>query len=124
MLPVTHAHGRQGEDLAYSFLSQHGYSILERNYRISGGEIDLIAKKDAEVVFVEVKTRASSVYGYPEESVKTEKKKRLVRAARNYLGRFSSEPLYRFDIIAIQIDKGIHTPQITHIENFLDDIAL
>ncbi len=124
MLPVTHAHGKQGEDLAYSFLSQNGYAILERNYRISGGEIDLIAKKDAEVVFVEVKTRASSRYGYPEESVGAAKKKRLVRAARTFLGRFSSEPLYRFDIIAVQIEQGLHAPKITHIENFLDDIAL
>ena len=83
----THAQiqGRNGEDIACSFLLQNGYRVIERNYRVKGGEIDVIAAKHDELVFVEVKTRSSLQYGYPEESVTRSKKIRLAPAARYYL---------------------------------------
>jgi putative endonuclease len=116
--------GRNGEDIACSFLRQKGYEIVERNYRIPGGEIDVIAKRNNELVFVEVKTRSSVQYGYPEEAVTHSKKIRLARAARSYIGRYAVPPSYRFDIIAIHMASVYAPPSISHFENILDDILL
>lgn len=116
--------GRIGEDMACSFLTENGYTVVERNYRVSGGEIDVIVKKNSELVFVEVKTRSSVRYGYPEESVTRSKKIRLARAARHYLGKYSVVPLFRFDIISITIPSPQSKPFISHLENILDDILL
>lgn len=116
--------GRNGEDIACSFLLQNGYTVVERNYRVKGGEIDVIAIKNDELVFVEVKTRSSLQYGYPEESVSRQKKIRVTRAARQYLGKYPVLPLYRFDIIAIHIVSAQSVPCVSHFENIIDDILL
>ncbi len=116
--------GKNGEDIACSFLLQNGYRVVERNYRVSGGEIDLIAEKNHELAFVEVKTRSSLQFGYPEESVTRPKKLRLARAARRYLADMPHTPSYRFDIIAVYMPGGKTAPSIEHFENILDDILL
>ena len=61
--------GRRGEEVAAAFLERQGYTILERNFRLRQGEIDLIAAKDETVAFVEVKTRRTLDYGLPSEAV-------------------------------------------------------
>src|SRR5580698_3039074 len=73
--------GRRGETLAAGHLSALGYRILERNWRCSRGEIDIVAFKDGEVVFVEVKTRTSVAYGHPLEAITVAKLARLRRLA-------------------------------------------
>ncbi|HEX4443248.1 MAG TPA: YraN family protein [Galbitalea sp.] len=73
--------GRRGETLAAEHLVASGYRVLERNWRCSQGEIDIIAFKDGEVVFVEVKTRTSVAFGHPLEAITVAKLARLRRLA-------------------------------------------
>jgi len=78
--------GLQGEDLASNFLVQKGYRIVERNYRIKGGEVDLIALENENTLhFIEVKTRSNRRFGDPLESIDAYKRKRLSKAALVYL---------------------------------------
>src|SRR5512142_733576 len=80
------AAGRGGEDLAHRFLRKQGYTIVARNYRLSSGdaEADLIAREGEDLVIVEVKTRATDEYGPPEQAVTPEKRRHLMRVAREY----------------------------------------
>src|ERR1700710_1897870 len=73
--------GRRGEKLAADHLLASGYEVLERNWRCSQGEIDIVAFKDNEIVFVEVKTRSSVAYGHPLEAITVSKLARLRRLA-------------------------------------------
>ena len=105
--------GRQGEVLAAEFLQDQGYRILERGYRVSGGEIDLIVGCGEERIFVEVKTSQGQGLEQPEERVRAVKRQRLVRAARQYLSQHVGKPLvYRFDVVAVVLTGG--APRIEH----------
>ncbi len=77
--------GDEGEALAASILEQKGYTILSRNFRCRFGELDIIASKDGTIVFVEVRTRRSTDYGLPCETVTIEKQHRIRRSAQTYL---------------------------------------
>lgn len=97
------SYGEAGETLATRFLSDNGYTILERNLRINTYEVDIIALDPhrTELVFIEVKRRASAAFGDPEQAV-TYKKIRSMRAvAHAFLQKCSFSLEYRFDIIAI-----------------------
>lgn len=98
--------GRSGEDRAAKHLAGLGYRILERNYRIAQGEIDLIALDGDTIVFVEVKTRMSDAFGAPELAVDLRKQGRMVKTALVYLKqkKLSQMPC-RFDVVAIS-DAG------------------
>ena len=78
-------YGKEGEDFATTYLQENGYKILERNFSCKSGEIDIIALKNNEIVFIEVKTRTSDKYGLPSEAVTKEKLKHLYRTAEYYL---------------------------------------
>jgi len=106
--------GRQGEDLAVDFLQKKGYSILVRNWRLNDLEVDIIAKDGEEVVFVEVKTRASYAWGNPEDAVDELRKRRMTAAANAFLKFRRIDNPFRFDIIAI-VMNGKET-RIDHIE--------
>lgn len=97
--------GAAGERAAEVFLRRRGYAIVERNFRCPLGEIDLIALDRGAVVFVEVKTRASGVYGSPAESIGWHKRQRLRRAAETWLGRkgLHDRPA-RFDVVEVYWD--------------------
>jgi putative endonuclease len=73
--------GRRGENLAAEHLIASGFEIVERNWRCSQGEIDIVATKDSELVFVEVKTRSSLAFGHPLEAITVTKLARLRRLA-------------------------------------------
>ena len=108
--------GRQGEEIAAAFLSGKGYRILERNWRCSGGELDLIAADRETLVFVEVRSRSGSRFGLAEESITPAKQARLIDLAQTYLqARAEPTPRWRIDVIAVQMGRGL--PQINHIEN-------
>ena len=77
--------GRTGERLAAEKLQNQGYRILERNFRCSYGEIDLVAEDVNDLIFVEVKTRRGSAYGLPEEAVTLRKRRKLTQVASYYL---------------------------------------
>lgn len=94
--------GRKGEDTAAKWLENNGYTILIRNYRCKVGEIDIIAKKGNTLVFVEVKTRSSTKYGLPQESVSWRKQNKIRQVALYYLKEYRPREMqYRFDVIAI-----------------------
>ena len=94
--------GAKGERVAERYLISRGYEILERQWRIRQGEIDLIVRKDDEIVFVEVKTRRGTRFGIPEEAVTSIKRERLRFAAWAYLATAGlTEVPFRIDVIAI-----------------------
>lgn len=110
--------GRYGEELACQFLKKLGYKIIERNFRIRGGEIDIIATDDNTLVYIEVKTRSSYRFGRPEEAVTRWKLKFLERAAkfyRNNRQRLKLPQLERIDVVTV--DLSASEPQINLIKN-------
>jgi len=108
--------GDEGERLAAEFLESQGYLIREKKWRSGHSEIDLIAEKDEVLVFVEVKTRKSTAFGFPEESVSMAKQSHLARGAEFYLESCGWNGEIRFDIISIVKgkDKAI---EIHHIRD-------
>lgn len=113
--------GNLGENLAKNFLIKKNYLILAKNYYIKGGEIDLIAKDPdtREIVFVEVKTRTSNEYGWPEQAVNETKRLRLTKTAEKYLRNhnYSFKQNYRFDILAIELNLETRRARIQHFKN-------
>ena len=109
--------GPRGERLAAKFLKRLGYRILRRNWNSKFGEIDLIARDGDEVVFVEVKTRASRAWGDPEEAVTPAKRRKLSRTAVEFVERhrLREYPL-RFDIVAIVLPKD-GDPEFEHFKD-------
>ena len=101
---VRRAQGDAAEDRACRHLEGSGFSIVERNFRTRGGEIDIVARKGDVLVFVEVRSREVPGFGTPEESVTPAKRRRIVTAARHYLSKVppSSWREARFDVIAIE----------------------
>ena len=98
------AQGDAAEERACRHLGRSGFTIVERNYRTKGGEIDIVARKGDVLVFVEVRSREVPGFGTPEESVTPAKRRRIVVAARRYLSTVppSSWGEARFDVIAIE----------------------
>ena len=106
--------GPEGERAAARYLEKKGYEIVDNNYRVCGSEIDLIARKDDTLCFVEVKTRGTDDYGLPEEFVDRRKRQKIIRAAKVFLGREGNENFYaRFDIISVLYKDG--KTEINHI---------
>lgn len=99
--------GQLGEDLASKYLANQGYKIIDKNFRTRFGEIDLIAQKVGsstgadEVLFLEVKTRTSNLYGYPEQAVDAKKIKHLLEAIKIYRQINKISSFWRLDIISI-----------------------
>jgi putative endonuclease len=102
------AAGRYGEDLAHRFLRRRGFTVVGRNYRArsGSGEIDLIAWEKDQLVFVEVKARASDEFGTPDRAVGSEKQTHLERAARDYARRAGADwECVRFDIVNVLLTE-------------------
>ncbi len=97
--------GLWGEIYASRYLRNKGYSIKDANYRLSGGEIDIIAEKDGTVCFVEVKTRSAGAYFSPSEAVDYQKENNIKNVAAAYISRYKIEKNARFDIIEIILEK-------------------
>ncbi len=107
--------GEWGENLAVDYLRQQGLKILERNFTTPVGEIDIVARNRTNLVFVEVKTRRSVMFGSPQEAVGKRKQRQIIRAAHWYLQNHSAGKLQpRFDVIAILCQSG-EDVKITHI---------
>ena len=101
-----HKTGKIGEDIAVSYLEKIGYKILERNFECKQGEVDIIALDKEEIVFIEVKTRASALYGMPKEAVDKTKKKHIYWSAEYYVytHNLENEPI-RIDVIEVYKKK-------------------
>ncbi|MEJ0054518.1 MAG: YraN family protein [Bacteroidota bacterium] len=107
--------GEEGEDLAAAFLMEKGFSVLERNYRKKRSEIDLIVRKGNWLVFVEVKTRSSTAFGYPEEFVDYHKKRMILKGALEYMYDNDWQGNVRYDIVAVNFYGSRY--KIHHIED-------
>lgn len=105
--------GRHGEDAALAHLLRHGLTLVERNFRCKGGEIDLIMAQQGGLVFVEVRQRGAAGFGGAAASVTATKQRRMVLAAQVYLMGLGTTPACRFDVVAI--DAG----QLEWLQNVL-----
>lgn len=115
--------GRWGEDYAAGYLTQQGYAIIGRNVRTPYGEIDLIAMDGDVIVFVEVKTRSSKTYGYPEEAITKRKTNHMLASAQSYL---QDNPElcgdWRWDVMAIQSQPTLEDIEVVHFKNVIHGI--
>ena len=110
--------GVYGQKLAVDFLVRNHYKIETENFRTRQGEIDIIASQDGQVVFVEVKARLSNRFGLPEEAVTEGKLAKMNLAALKYLEEQKlNTDNFRFDIVAIEIDKAQKKAKIRHYKN-------
>lgn len=110
--------GSIGEQAAADFLTANGYTIMERNYHSRYGEIDIIAKNQEYIVFVEVKTRNETSGYRPAEAVNKSKQKKFARTAMLYLTAYPQNLQPRMDIIEVILTKGTKAlGSMTHIEN-------
>jgi putative endonuclease len=106
--------GDLGELIASKYLLNKGAQILESNYRIKTGEIDIITKLENELVFVEVKARSNIKYGYPCEAVNYRKMKKITDTAKYYIlkNNLNNVPI-RFDVIEVYLNEN----KVNHIVN-------
>ena len=111
----TEETGRSGERLAGNFLIEKGFEIVERNYTIGAGEIDIVAKDGLSIVFVEVKTLTRSGLYNPEDQVSRSKRRRIEKAAVTWMQKHPEFPMGRFDVISILMKKG--DVEIVHFED-------
>lgn len=110
--------GIKGEDLAVSLLRKKGYKIIERNFRIRGGEIDIIAQDGDILVFVEVKARSSEEFGSPLEAITYRKMKSLIKTAQFYKIKNPNLPeAMRIDAVAITLDSENKLKSIELVKN-------
>jgi putative endonuclease len=111
------ATGALGEELARDYLTSNGYTIIASNYRVPEGEIDLVARQDGELVFIEVKARHGHVCGAPEEAVTPAKQAKLIAAAQRYLQDNNLETApWRIDVMAIELTKKDRLRRLELIE--------
>lgn len=108
--------GKKGEQLAEAFLVNRGYTILQRNWRFSHFEIDLITRKDDLLHFVEVKCRSNELFAHPEESVSKKKLKSLFQAIEQYLHLHRQYVDFRLDILSVVIRENSE-PEYFFIED-------
>jgi putative endonuclease len=108
--------GRAGEDLAADWLVHRGFAILHRNWRHGRYEVDCIAGRDNVLHFIEVKTRRSSTYGHPEESVSRKKIEHMLQGASAWLYRRPVYQRVQYDVLAITLAPG-HAPDIILFED-------
>ncbi len=109
--------GQWGEEQAVHYLRKQGLKILARNYRTPVGEIDIIARSNKELLFVEVKTRRGTSFGLPQEAVGARKQHQIIRTAQWYLKQEKTGDLQpRFDVVAIlcQSDESV---AVQHLPN-------
>lgn len=98
--------GKFGEALAERFLRDKGYQIISVNWRYRYWEVDILAKDKDILVFVEVKSRKRSDFGYPADFVDEKKQRNLIQAAEAYIELVNYDGEIRFDIISVFLDTG------------------
>jgi len=115
--------GKEGEEVAVSYLIERNYKIIDTRYNAVGVEIDIIAEKDDTISFIEVKTRKNDAYGFPEEYVNKSKAKRIIRGANFFLSLKKNEKYDDYfksiDVISIMYGSGNY--EIELIENAYEE---
>jgi putative endonuclease len=118
MISHNRALGAWGEQQAIDYLVARGFVMVERNFHTPYGEIDLIVKRADDLVFVEVKTRSSDTFGWPELALTRQKRAHLLNAALYYLQQHPDfEGNWRVDVIAIRHSREKGSPELVWIEN-------
>ncbi len=113
--------GDFGERVAANHLEAHGYTVLERNWSSRVGEIDLIASRGEDLVFVEVKSRKSRDFGAPEESITVRKRQHLIDTINEYLAAHpDSPPNHRIDMVVIELDRKGRVMRVEQLENAIE----
>jgi len=97
--------GKLGEDIAHQFLLENGYKIINRNWVFAKKEIDIIAFKDEYLVFIEVRTRTSSNWEHPRESITPKKIRNIILAADAYIKETELDNPVRFDVVTCMPKK-------------------
>jgi putative endonuclease len=111
--------GSLGEQMAVKYLLDKGYTIIHRNWRHGNWEVDIIANKKNTLHFIEVKTRRTSTFGYPEDDVSKNKIRYLMCAAEEFLLLYPEWKSIQFDILSITIERN------KEVQFFLiEDVAL
>jgi len=119
--------GQWGEEHVAKLYEQQGFQVIAKNYRAQGGkqvgEIDLIALRGRELVFIEVKTRTNQAFGTGAESVTDAKQRKLVRACKHYLQKHPefSDYQYRIDVAIVTSDLDRQDASVTILPNAVDD---
>ena len=109
--------GNWGEERAAGFLQAQGYRIIERNWRCSLGELDLIAWEGECLAFIEVRTRRGRAYGTPEESITTRKRAKLIALSQTYMQEHPHLRCnWRIDVVAVELRRA-SLPRINLIRN-------
>ena len=114
--------GKWGEIVASEYLAKAGYQLVDRNVRTGYGEIDLIVEREGALVFVEVKTRQSRTYGYPEEAITRSKIDHMIASAQAYLQTtpdFKGD--WHIDVVAVEIPEFDDRPIVTHFPDAVSE---
>ena len=106
--------GILGEKMAAEHLDKKGFKILHKNYKYGKAEVDIVAMKDNEIIFVEVKTRESAYLSAPTYTVPVQKQRQIIKAADAYLKRYQLEQESRFDVISIIVNSQYN--RLEHLE--------
>ncbi|MCD4705733.1 YraN family protein [bacterium] len=117
MLNKNQRFGRRGEEVAKKYLIKNNYQILDTNYKNYFGEIDIVAKLKSKIIFVEVKTRSSRMFGAPEESVNFAKQKKLMKASEKYIFENKLNNEYQIDVITVEKEQGVDKAKLKHFKN-------
>ena len=111
----TNELGAEGEAIAFEYLIENGYLIIEKNWRFKHKEIDIIAKKDNLLIIVEVKSRTNVYFEQPKDAVNRKKQKFIIDATNSYIEKYDIDLEVRFDIISVFFNEK--KPKIEHIED-------
>jgi len=118
MLTSRQREGQKGENLSLNFLKSLGYKIIARNFRCRFGEVDIIAIENQTLIFVEVKTRSSLLFGQPYEAV-NHKKLRSISKIAYYFRQINQKlpPLTRIDVISVILSQQQDVLKIEHLKD-------
>jgi len=111
--------GKIGEKMAEEYLKEQGYKTIERNFKTKYAEIDLVAKRGSELVFVEVKTRRGEMFGAPEESLNKKKLRKLWLNAQGYINQKRWQGPYRIDAVCIVLNPDNTINRLNHYPNII-----
>ena len=111
--------GQIGEDLARKYLEERGYSILEQNYKTRYSEVDLVAEKNGEMIFVEVRTKVGENFGTPEDTLNRKKLSKVRFNALSYAGYKKWQGPIKIDAICIVLNPNHTVLRLNHYENIV-----
>ena len=113
--------GLQGEEFAVQFLEKNNYKVLARNEIVGKVEIDIIAQKKDEIIFVEVRTREKNKFVSPEETITSKKMSAMLKAAKLWSNKYNYSGYFRLDLIAVTLLNG-ELVDIEHYESITEPI--